>query len=186
MLASTPSTFSNWRAVFGSMGALPAMISLMSFGERPQRRANSAWAIPLGFETFLKYPPRRGRVVRLVLVGLPGHRSPPRARHGGVLASLVVVDDSSVMVIAVTWLMSMPPSSVRGTGVVVRFKDQPKRVDKVPRRTGRFFCRSAGAAGRVGWWEPGRVSVHSSGLRDESGWFAPSGLRIPWQGRSRS
>ena len=44
--ASTPSTFSNWRAVRGSRGALPAMISLIGFGERPHRRANSACEMP--------------------------------------------------------------------------------------------------------------------------------------------
>jgi hypothetical protein len=37
-----PRTRSNWRAVSGSTGALPAMISLISFADRPQRRANSA------------------------------------------------------------------------------------------------------------------------------------------------
>ena len=41
-----PSTLSNCNAVFGSTGALPAMISLMSFGERPHRRASSAWDRP--------------------------------------------------------------------------------------------------------------------------------------------
>ena len=41
MSASTPSTLSNWTAVFGSIGAFPAMISLMSCADRPHRRARS-------------------------------------------------------------------------------------------------------------------------------------------------
>lgn len=46
MLASSPITFSNCSAIFGAMETFPEMTSLMSFAERPHRRASSACEMP--------------------------------------------------------------------------------------------------------------------------------------------
>ena len=112
-----PSTFSNWRAVFGSTGRLA------SNDLADELRGTAAAACELGMGDTLG--------LRVVPQGpTPAGSRSPAGTGWSPWPSFSSLDSLAraacwrlsgsrrlpLMVIAVTWLMSMPPSSVRGTG----------------------------------------------------------------------